>query len=147
MHHIDKTSDISNDFIGFVKYFIAVKKIGGVYLNDNKFIHCDFIWCSVAEVERLWFIITYVLANNRKKTELHTLEMLIFSKIRVRLWINNNLMITNTIRSAYFEEIEAQGNVTSLPLSLFDWSIILTVEDILSYRRSCLLSHTKIRFT
>ncbi len=48
---------------------------------QDRYVNCDFMLGSVAEVERLWSLANYILPDTRKSTSRLTFEAVLFLKV------------------------------------------------------------------
>ncbi len=52
----------------------------------DRYINCDFIFGSVAEVERLWSLAKYIIADTRKSTSPLVFEAILFLKVNANCY-------------------------------------------------------------
>jgi hypothetical protein len=62
------------------------KKRQRMSADQEKYINCDYIIGSVAEVERLWSMAKYVLQDHRSSLSPMHLEALLFLKLNSEYW-------------------------------------------------------------
>lgn len=65
---------------------------------SSRYINCDFVFGSCAEVERLWSIAGYILTDNRKHMAPQLFEALIFLRMNERLW--DDEMVLKAVHAA-----------------------------------------------
>ncbi len=53
---------------------------------QDRYINCDFILGSAAEVERLWSLAKYILAHTRKSASQLAFEAIMFLKVTANYW-------------------------------------------------------------
>ncbi len=53
---------------------------------QDRYINCDFILGSVAEVERIWSLAKYILADTRKSTSPLAFEAIVFLNVNANYW-------------------------------------------------------------
>ena len=70
--------------------------------DDNpKYVNCDFIFGSCAEVERLWSIAKFILTSERKGNMSPFLfEAIVFLKMNQRLWDLSDVVSADHSRQA-----------------------------------------------
>ncbi len=56
--------------------------------------NCDFILGSVAEVERLWSLAKYILADTRKCTSPLAFEAVLFLKVNANYWNEHTVQLS-----------------------------------------------------
>ncbi len=62
------------------------KESVAVWMNRTKYVNCDFILGSAAEVERLWSVAKNILKDNRKSMTPLLFEALLFLKVNNSYW-------------------------------------------------------------
>ena len=55
-------------------------------LGGTGYVDCDFILGSVAEVERLWSLVSYILPDHRKSMQPIHVEALVFLTVNESYW-------------------------------------------------------------
>ncbi|KAI0560856.1 Ribonuclease H-like protein [Gracilaria domingensis] len=77
-----------------------------VVMKKEKYMNCDFILGSVAEVERLWSIAKNVLTDNRKSMTPRMFEAIVFLKQNERFW--DSQLVSEAIQNARSERIQSR---------------------------------------
>ena len=52
----------------------------------DDYVDCSFIMGSVAEVERVWSMVKFILSDHRKRMALELFESLLFLRYNERFW-------------------------------------------------------------
>ncbi len=60
---------------------------------QDRYINCDFILGSVAEVERLWSLAKYILADTRKYTSQLASKAKFFLKLNANYWNEHTVQL------------------------------------------------------
>ena len=69
--------------------------------SSVEYVNCDFIHCSVAEVERLWSLCGRVLQDDRRSMTPQLLESLVFLRLNERFW--DPVLVSESIRNTRSE--------------------------------------------
>ena len=59
---------------------------------SQRYINCDFVFGSCAEVERLWSIAGNILTDNRKSMAPQLFEAILFLRVNQRFWNNDTVL-------------------------------------------------------
>jgi hypothetical protein len=73
--------------------------------EKSRYVDCDFIFGSAAEVERLWSVADFILRDQRKAMTPQLFEALIFLKVNKRFWgLNDVCLAMKEAKSAMAEK-------------------------------------------
>ncbi len=80
--------------------------------GTESYINCDFILRSVAEIERLFSMAKYVMAENIRSLTPHLFEAIMFLKFNERFW--DAQLASEAVNGAHLARVEARIKVHEL---------------------------------